>query len=344
MLLLAASLVLVAVMVESCTKETADHGSVITFSNPPESQRFKGDVWLGAASSLIEFEHYLLGIGENPRLYMSYRNISSEPIRLDMGIEWTVNENMVLRSVRQHDIRGIMVPGQSESLVYKPSVVSTPSTIVNYLILIYLPDRVQLPYPSLGLQVSPVEASGTPVVPCNLEPPINFYSWSEAAIDWALEKVGNREWSNYCLRFVANAFRQQGPEPEGEWHSAWEASQNLALCEQDHIGAPRGALIFFGQTEKNQNGHVGIYLGNGKLLHAYGSVRIDDLDEVKTLENGYLIGPYIGWAYPPEKWRPAPTPEPIHATSTTPAPAPTPAVQGKIAFVSDRDEDAERSM
>lgn len=134
--------------------------------------------------------------------------------------------------------------------------------------------------------------------------PDNFDSWAEAAISWAMDKIDSREWSNYCLRFVSNAFRQQGPEPEGEWDSAWEASQNLTLCKEEPQFAPRGALIFFGKTADNQYGHVGICLGNRNLIHAYGEVRIDDILLVDTLDKGRLIGQYIGWAYPPEKWRP----------------------------------------
>lgn len=140
--------------------------------------------------------------------------------------------------------------------------------------------------------------------------PANFSSWAEAAISWGKAKGGSYEWydeennQGYCLRFVANAFRQRGPEPEGEWNSAWEASQNLTRYDEEAQKAPRGSLIFFGKTADNRYGHVGIYLGNGKLIHAYGKVRIDDIDQVRNLDKGQLIGSYIGWAYPPEKWRP----------------------------------------
>jgi len=62
------------------------------------------------------------------------------------------------------------------------------------------------------------------------------------------------------------------------------------------------------------------------LIHAYGKVRIDDIDQVKSLDKGRLIGAYIGWAYPPEKWRPAPlegsralTPEEVPVTDESEA-------------------------
>ena len=147
-----------------------------------------------------------------------------------------------------------------------------------------------------------------------IEPP-SFDSWAEAAISWAMDKAGRREWSNYCLRFVANAFRQRSPEPEGEWDSAWDAVNgdedfDLVLQDSDNWrSAPRGALIFFGQTDDNKDGHVGIYLGDGRIIHAYGIVKTNTISETESLPK---VGHYIGWVYPPEKWRPSPIPVVSH--------------------------------
>ncbi|MEM2991200.1 MAG: PKD domain-containing protein, partial [Halobacteria archaeon] len=49
-------------------------------------------------------------------------------------------------------------------------------------------------------------------------------------------------------------------------------------------------------------GHVGIYLGNGSIIHAYGAVKVNTVEEAL----GKLdIGQYLGWSYPPETWRPS---------------------------------------
>ncbi|MBN2570443.1 MAG: hypothetical protein JXB42_13535 [Deltaproteobacteria bacterium] len=152
----------------SNTQNTQEQENVINFSNSPESQRFKG-LCSNEAKTLIELDHYLLGIGEDPCLYVNYKNISNEPIRLDIGIEWTTSENLLIQTVRQHDVRNVIQPGQEEELVYKPAVVTTPSTISNYHILIYLPDKFRLPYPSLGPQVSPFKSSSPIVLIASIE-------------------------------------------------------------------------------------------------------------------------------------------------------------------------------
>ncbi len=145
--------------------------------------------------------------------------------------------------------------------------------------------------------------------------PENFASWAEVAISWAKNYLDplTWHWDGLCLRFVANAFMQKGGYPkivrEGTWASAWDAVNgdevfDLVLQDPDNWrGAPDGVLIFFGQTEDNRHGHIAIYLGDGRIIHAYGEVRIDYMTQVRYLDEG-RIGPYIGWSFPPERWRP----------------------------------------
>ena len=134
-------------------------------------------------------------------------------------------------------------------------------------------------------------------------PPHDFSSWAEAATGWAEQRIGSEKWSELCLRFVANAFMQEEDKPAG-WVSALEAARELDRFNQDPNGwlqAPRGALIFFDEEGSNPCGHVGIYLGDGSIIHAYGVVTINTVE--KTLEK-QGVGSYLGWTYPPETWRP----------------------------------------
>lgn len=138
-----------------------------------------------------------------------------------------------------------------------------------------------------------------------LEPPRDFNSWAEGAITWANARLDRRDWNGRCLRFVADAFRQGGSTPAG-WSSAWAAAEALRgqglLNSANWKNAPRGALIFFdGRTGGLQLGHVGIYLGDGRIIHAYGRVRIDAISSLIGMTG---ISSYVGWAFPPEKWRP----------------------------------------
>lgn len=74
----------------------------------------------------------------------------------------------------------------------------------------------------------------------------------------------------------------------------------------DCYNPPRGALVFFSASGEDKDyGHIGIYLGSGKVAHAYklknssDYVREESISEVERLPT---IVSYIGWAYPPEEW------------------------------------------
>jgi cell wall-associated NlpC family hydrolase/ribosomal protein L11 len=144
--------------------------------------------------------------------------------------------------------------------------------------------------------------------------PTDFENWANNAINWAMDNIGSYDWYdpvnniNYCLRFVANCYMQKKGQNAG-WDTALIAANSLPRCNQEPEGwlkAPRGALIFFLGTSNNSAGHVGIYLGNGYMIQAYGHVRPpDEVSKVRELDDGLYIGPYYGWAYPPEKWRPS---------------------------------------
>jgi len=140
----------------------------------------------------------------------------------------------------------------------------------------------------------------------------------EKAIKWAKSQEGKMDWSGYCLKFVAQAFGQKS----SGWASPVDAIGKLGnrfypveKCQNP----PRGALIFFsakgkwcgasyGCIDSPDYGHIGIYLGNGEVIHAYGRVRIQTLTAVEQLAttdskgNKSWIDSYIGWAYPSRGW------------------------------------------
>ncbi len=49
-------------------------------------------------------------------------------------------------------------------------------------------------------------------------------------------------------------------------------------------------------------GHVGLALGDGRIVHAWGDVRIDAIDEMSRLPaaGGWTLPACVGWA-PPER-------------------------------------------
>lgn len=74
---------------------------------------------------------------------------------------------------------------------------------------------------------------------------------------------------------------------EGEVKSGYDREKALEAIRNLH----RGDLVFFGNTETGRITHVGIYLGNGKMIHASHLVRINSLvpGEEDYYENAHRI-------------------------------------------------------
>lgn len=162
-LVLFAIAILVLIAGLGCAKAPQDGGDVVEFSNPPESQRFKGKGGpAGMATRVIELDHYLLGYGqENPRLHIEYANVSSKTIKIEIGIIWYIARDLVADQFPQHDIRPPVLPGQGETLVYTPGA-GPPSKLVNYYVIVRSLWDEQLPHVSLGRIVEPTESMPIP--------------------------------------------------------------------------------------------------------------------------------------------------------------------------------------
>ncbi|MEM2293155.1 MAG: NosD domain-containing protein [Nitrososphaerota archaeon] len=139
-------------------------------------------------------------------------------------------------------------------------------------------------------------------MPSPPQPPYGFAYWAEAAVSWAMQRLGRGDWSGLCMQFVANAYMQEEHKPAG--YNAIDGAREFYRFNQEPNGwlqAPKGALIFFDMEGTNEYGHVGIYLGNGSIIHAYGAVTVNTIEETIAKPD---VGRYLGWSYPPETWRP----------------------------------------
>lgn len=142
--------------------------------------------------------------------------------------------------------------------------------------------------------------------------------WSDRAIRWAENCIKDRgcskSYSDLCLMFVADAFKGASKEANREIKeiAAWDYPNNaINKVKNDFYSEqkdpPRGALVFFSGQGKNPKtgldyskyGHIGIYLGNNHVIHAYGVVKKNSMGEIENLQ---YIGSYLGWAYPPKEW------------------------------------------
>lgn len=156
---------------------------------------------------------------------------------------------------------------------------------------------------------------------------------AERALTWANSKLGSTEFNAYCLRFVAFAYAATTFA-----RTATIAANELGPREGNKLAAnaPRGALLWFtwGDANKGRNlGHVGISLGDGRMIHALDAVRIDQIDGSRWWRSHYR-----GWTPAPDSWpgRPPPAPQLDNGpTTTTPTPPPPPPV-GKVITVDNR--------
>lgn len=137
------------------------------------------------------------------------------------------------------------------------------------------------------------------------------------AIQWALSMLGNPTYNGWCLRFVANAY--------GATHSGYATAAIAARALAHNAGdgpaaAPAGALVFFFYRAKDGStpGHVGISLGDGRMVNAVATVRVDSMLTSDRRRN------YLGWAYPPASWPGRPATAAPASPATQPAPSSQP--------------------
>lgn len=122
----------------------------------------------------------------------------------------------------------------------------------------------------------------------------------ENMLRWAEEQLGNAQYAGWCLSFIEDALEiSNGIEIFGG-ASAKESCEMYYDAIQ--TGAPkRGAFVFYdcmcpGDDGLVNWGHCGICLGEGRIIHAWDTVRIDDYLKIENLTS--IVGEhpkYIGW-------------------------------------------------
>ena len=129
----------------------------------------------------------------------------------------------------------------------------------------------------------------------------SFDEYIEKAIEWAFDMLGSTDYRSICLAFVEDAY-EKGADIELDGYSYAKEAAVRHAAEKDIGVPPKGAYVFYdcwGTIDgKYQNwGHVGISIGDGKVIHAWGVVRLDDYLEVQNLKaaEGWTQPRYIGW-------------------------------------------------
>ena len=127
-------------------------------------------------------------------------------------------------------------------------------------------------------------------------------TYIDRAIRWAMEALDSTEYQTLYLKFVEDAYEISN---DIELDGCSTAKESADACNaQENVGVPpRGAYVFYdcwGTIEgKRRNwGHVGLSMGDGRVIHAWDRVRVDQYLDVQNLEAGpgWTRPEYIGWA------------------------------------------------
>ncbi len=122
------------------------------------------------------------------------------------------------------------------------------------------------------------------------------------AIQWAQDRLGATEYAGRCLAFVEDAYEKSNRVEIFGGSSAQESADEYGAA-QNTGEPPTGAFVFYAcagpvGNEIENWGHVGLCIGEGKVIHAADTVRIDHYLDVPnlTLALGWSRPRFIGWA------------------------------------------------
>jgi hypothetical protein len=147
--------------------------------------------------------------------------------------------------------------------------------------------------------------------PSSRSAPASAAELAKRAIAWASAHQGDPDYALRCLAFVEDAYERSNAI---ELQGTASAAESAALYELRPYDAesppPSGAYVFYacgGPVEgvRREWGHVGLALGNGRLVHAWDVVRIDDARAIPDLPPapGWDAPRLIGWATPEDVLR-----------------------------------------
>ncbi len=124
----------------------------------------------------------------------------------------------------------------------------------------------------------------------------------EKAVRWAVSQTGSRDYPGKCLAFVEDAVEKGNAMEIFGGSTAMESALLYGWVTEGL--PPQGAFVFYKASgtlngvEKNW-GHVGLSLGEGRVIHSWGEVRVDDYREIEKLHMaGWTDPEYLGWTPP----------------------------------------------
>jgi cell wall-associated NlpC family hydrolase len=123
------------------------------------------------------------------------------------------------------------------------------------------------------------------------------------ALEWAQGQLGSADYGLRCLSFVEDAY-EIANEIEVFGGSSARESAELYSASASIGEPPAGAFVFFATAGVVDGvardwGHVGLALGEGRMIHAWPEVRVDTIAEFPSVPSGSWSTPvYVGFAPP----------------------------------------------
>lgn len=106
------------------------------------------------------------------------------------------------------------------------------------------------------------------------------------AIAWARRQIGSSSYNGRCQAFVADCYSRGAGMTRRSAATATQAYK-MWCVSKSKTNIPRGAAVYFDGTNPSV-GHVGLYIGNGQVIHAAATVRLASLNSMKN---------YRGWGW-----------------------------------------------
>ncbi len=129
----------------------------------------------------------------------------------------------------------------------------------------------------------------------------NFETYTANATRWAQEHLGSMDYPFLCLAFVEDAYEESNHVEIFGGSSAQESADEYGAVQNQ--GEPSlGLFVFYACAgpvgdEIKDWGHVGLCVGEGKVIHAWDKVRIDHYLDVQNLTpaHDWTQPEYLGW-------------------------------------------------
>ena len=128
----------------------------------------------------------------------------------------------------------------------------------------------------------------------------NISTLIDNMISWAESRLGITDYAGWCLSFIEDALEMSNGIEIFGGDSAKESCEMYSDALRTDI-PEKGAFVFYDCLCPSENGpvnwgHCGIALGDGRVIHAWDKVRIDDYRAIEKLTA--LTGDHpkhIGW-------------------------------------------------